>query len=158
MTDKVTPEVRSRIMASIKGKDTKPEMVIRRALHALGFRYRLHVKDLPGCPDIVLPKYNAVIMVNGCFWHGHDCHISNRPKSRSEYWEKKIAKNRDRDNKDRKQLYELGWRVATIWECAIIGKGNYSKDDIANLLSAWLKNNPPEFVFELLGRESYSVL
>jgi DNA mismatch endonuclease (patch repair protein) len=129
MTDKVTPEVRSRMMTSIKGKNTKPEMIIRKMLHALGFRYRLYAKDLPGCPDIVLPKYNAVIMVNGCFWHGHDCHLSNMPKSRSEYWEEKINKNRIRDEKNKKQLHELGWRVAIIWECAILCRLHLKKAD-----------------------------
>jgi len=157
MVDKVSTEIRSHIMASIKGKDTKPEMVIRRTLHSLGFRYKLHVKDLPGCPDLVLPKYKAVIMVNGCFWHGHGCHISNRPKSRSEYWEQKIAKNKARDERSNIKLYELGWRVATIWECAIIGKRNYSKDEIARLLSAWLQNSPQEFAFELSGNRNRSV-
>jgi DNA mismatch endonuclease, patch repair protein len=148
MTDKVSPEVRSRIMASIKGKDTKPEMVIRRALHALGFRYRLHVKDLPGCPDIVLPKYKVVIMVNGCFWHGHDCHIANRPKSRSEYWEQKIAKNRARDGQSKSQLIELGWRVATIWECAIFGKFKMLIPDLSELISLWLKSGAREITIE----------
>lgn len=151
MVDTVSPEVRSRIMASIKGRDTKPEMIIRKMLYALGFRYRLHVKDLPGRPDIVLPKYKAVILVNGCFWHGHDCHIANRAKSRSEYWEEKIAKNKVRDGQSKRKLIELGWRVATIWECAMVGKSNYSKDEIANLLSAWLKSNLQEILFELSG-------
>jgi DNA mismatch endonuclease (patch repair protein) len=148
MVDTVSPEVRSRIMGSIKGRDTKPEMVIRRMLHALGFRYRLHVKDLPGCPDIVLPKYNAVIMVNGCFWHGHDCHISNRPKSRSEYWEQKIAKNRIRDWQSRSQLHELGWRVATIWECSIFGKTKKPLDSVSGLISLWLKSRDKEITIE----------
>jgi DNA mismatch endonuclease (patch repair protein) len=155
MIDKVSPEIRSRIMASIKGKDTKPEMVIRRALHAVGFRYRLHVKGLPGTPDLVLPKYNAAIMVNGCFWHGHGCHISNRPKSRSEYWKQKINKNRIRDSQSKNLLNELGWRVATIWECAIIGKESYSKDEIINLLSVWLKDNSNEVIFELTSRGNH---
>lgn len=144
MTDKVSPEVRSRIMASIKGKDTQPEMMIRRALHALGFRYRLHVKDLPGCPDMVLPKYNAVIMVNGCFWHGHDCKAHNKPKSRIEYWDEKISKNQTRDAKNNKRLHELGWRVATIWECAVFGKTKIAIDEIAVLVTEWIKNKDAE--------------
>lgn len=144
MTDRVSPEVRSHIMACIKGKDTKPEMVIRRALHALGFRYRLHVKDLPGHPDMVFPKYKAVILVNGCFWHGHDCHISNRQKSRSEYWEQKITNNMNRDEKNKKQLHALNWRVATIWECAITGKMKTPLDNMSNLISLWLKSSEKE--------------
>lgn len=148
MTDKVSPEVRSRIMASIKGKDTKPEMVIRRTLHALGFRFRLHAKDLPGCPDIVLPKYNAVIMVNGCFWHGHDCHIANRPKSRSEYWEQKITKNRVRDEKNKKLLHELGWRVATVWEYAVFGKMKKPLYRVGDSISLWLRSKDSEITIE----------
>jgi DNA mismatch endonuclease (patch repair protein) len=135
-------------MASIKGKDTKPEMVIRRALHALGFRYRLHVKDLPGCPDMVLPKYNAVIMVNGCFWHGHNCQYSIKPESRSEYWERKITKNRARDEQNKTQLYELGWRVATIWECAIFGKMKNPLGRVGDLISLWLKSRDREITIE----------
>jgi DNA mismatch endonuclease (patch repair protein) len=135
-------------MASIKGRDTKPEMIIRKMLHALGFRYRLHVKDLPGCPDIVLPKYNAVIMVNGCFWHGHNCHIANRAKSRGEYWEEKITKNMVRDKKNEKRLYELGWRVATIWECSIFGKTKKPLDSVSGSISLWLKSRDNEITIE----------
>lgn len=148
MTDKVSPEVRSSIMASIKGKDTMPEMVIRRALHALGFRYRLHVKDLPGCPDIVLPKYKAVIMVNGCFWHGHDCQADNKPKSRVDYWEEKISKNQTRDEQNKKRLHELGWRVATIWECALVGKMKKPLDRVGCSISLWLKSRNSEITIE----------
>lgn len=148
MTDKVSPEVRSRIMASIKGKDTKPEMAIRRTLHALGFRYRLHARDLPGSPDMVLPKYKAVIMVNGCFWHGHDCHLCNRSESRSEYWEQKITRNRARDERSKTQLYELGWRVATIWECAIFGKTKKPIDNIGGLMASWIKSDTQEMIIE----------
>ncbi len=146
MTDKVSPEVRSRIMASIKGKDTKPEMVIRRALHALGFRYRLHVKNLPGCPDMVLPKYRAVIMVNGCFWHGHGCQAHNKPKSRVDYWEEKISKNQARDEQNKKRLHELGWRIATIWECAIFGKTKITTDEIAKYIAEWINSEDTELI------------
>jgi DNA mismatch endonuclease (patch repair protein) len=148
MTDTVTPEVRSRIMASIKGKDTKPEMVIRKMLHTLGFRYRLHVKDLPGCPDIVLPRYKAVIMVNGCFWHGHSCQTHKKPKSRVEYWEEKISKNQARDEKNKKRLHVLGWRVATIWECAIFGKTKLTIDEVARLMPEWINSEITELTLE----------
>lgn len=144
MTDKVSPEIRSRIMASIKSKDTKPEMIVRKMLHALGFRYRLHVKNLPGCPDIVFPKYKAVIMVNGCFWHGHDCQTHNKSKSRVEYWEEKIFKNRVRDEQNKKRLHELGWRVAVIWECAIFGKTKITIDGVAKLITGWINSDVPE--------------
>jgi DNA mismatch endonuclease (patch repair protein) len=148
MIDKVSPEVRSRIMASIKGKDTKPEMAIRKNLHSLGFRYRLHVKELPGRPDIVLPKYNAIILVNGCFWHGHGCHFSRRKSIRSEYWLKKIPKNMERDERNKKQLRELGWRIATVWECAIFGKTKIPLRVIGYLIYNWLKSDDQEITLE----------
>lgn len=148
MTDKVSTEVRSRIMASIKGKDTKPEMLIRKALHALGFRYRLHVKALPGCPDMVLTKYKAVIMVNGCFWHGHDCRIHNKSKSRVSYWEDKIAKNKARDEQNKNRLHGLGWRVATIWECALFGKTKKPLNEALELIGSWLKSEVIELTIE----------
>ncbi len=123
MTDIVSKEVRSRMMAGIKGKDTKPEILVRQLLHRNGFRFRLHQKHLPGRPDIVLKRYNAVIFVNGCFWHGHQrCHLFRLPKSRRDFWEDKISANRERDGRKRKALLELGWRVGVIWECAIKGK------------------------------------
>ena len=105
-------------MSRIKGKDTKPEMLVRRFLHASGFRYRLHVKDLPGKPDIVLPKYKTVIFVHGCFWHGHDgCQYYVVPKTKTEWWLNKINGNIVNDNKMRKSLISEGWRIITLWEC-----------------------------------------
>lgn len=107
-------------MSGIRGKDTKPELAIRHALHRDGFRFRLHVNDMPGRPDIVLPKWHAVVQVNGCFWHGHQgCRYFRVPSTRTEFWEAKIADNRRRDAAQLERLQELGWRVATIWECAI---------------------------------------
>lgn len=117
MVDVVDPATRSRMMAGIRGKDTKPEMLVRRALHKAGFRYRLHVKDLPGRPDIVLPKYRTVIFVHGCFWHGHDCKHFKWPKTRAEFWRKKIEGNVTRDRIAVSELERRGWRVITIWEC-----------------------------------------
>jgi DNA mismatch endonuclease (patch repair protein) len=107
------------MMSGIRGKDTRPEMIVRRALHAAGFRYRLHVKTLPGKPDIVLPKYRTVIFVHGCFWHGHDCKYFKWPKTRPEFWKEKIEKNIQRDCKSYQILQEDRWRVITIWECEI---------------------------------------
>lgn len=119
-TDVFSPEKRSAIMRAVKSKDTKPELRLRRALHALGFRYRLNVKDLPGKPDLVFPKHRAVLFVHGCFWHGHNCKRGRRkPKTNAKYWQEKIAKNRARDTKNIEALKAMGWRVLIVWECEI---------------------------------------
>ena len=119
-TDVFTPEHRSRVMASVKGRDTKPELKVRRLLHRLGARFRLHRKDLPGAPDIVLPGRKLAIFVHGCFWHGHDCARGARvPKANRDYWEAKIGRNRARDAATIAALSTLGWRVETLWECEI---------------------------------------
>ena len=120
MTDTMTPEQRHRCMSNIRGKDTKPEMIVRKYLFSRGLRFRLHRKDLPGRPDIVLPKYRAVVLIDGCFWHGHEgCKYYKMPKSNVEFWESKITKNRNRDILNEIKLKELGWRVIRIWECEI---------------------------------------
>lgn len=107
-------------MRAVKSKNTKPEMIVRKALHALGYRYRLNVKTLPGSPDLVFPKYRAVIFVHGCFWHGHACKRGARlPKTNQDYWRKKIARNMARDAKNSEALRALGWRVITLWECEL---------------------------------------
>ena len=119
-TDVFTPQKRSEVMRAVKSSDTKPELALRKALHALGYRYRLHVKDLPGKPDLVFPKYRTVIFVHGCFWHGHACKRGARvPKSNVDYWVEKIARNKARDRKNAAALRKLGWRVITLWECKL---------------------------------------
>ena len=120
--DPLSPEQRSKQMALVKSKDTKPEMKVRRLLFALGFRYTLHVKDLPGVPDIVFTKRNKVIFVHGCFWHGHiseNCRLARMPKSRQEYWVAKIAKNKQRDQLSANKLLDTGWKVLILWECEL---------------------------------------
>ena len=113
---------RSQVMSHIRGKNTKPEILVRKELHARGFRFRLHNKKLPGSPDVVLPKYGVAIMVNGCFWHGHKgCRYATKPKSNVEFWEAKIARNRHRDEVTEAHLHALGWHVITIWECELRG-------------------------------------
>ena len=120
MADKLTPSQRSHCMSRIRGKNTKPEILVRKGLHARGFRFRLHNKSLPGSPDIVLPKYGVAIMVNGCFWHGHKgCRYATKPKSNVEFWEAKIARNRHRDEVTDAHLEALGWHVITVWECEL---------------------------------------
>ncbi len=114
------PEQRSRIMRAVKGADTAPEMTVRRMAHGLGYRYRLHRKDLPGKPDLVFPKLHKVIFVHGCFWHGHDCARGARmPKSNAEYWRSKIRRNRLRDSSNITALKKQGWVAAVIWECEL---------------------------------------
>lgn len=114
------PEDRSRIMRAVKGRDTGPEMVVRRLAHGMGFRYRLHRKDLPGKPDLVFPSRRKVIFVHGCFWHQHDCPRGARsPKSHQEYWLPKLSRNKQRDEEHQIRLRELGWDVLVIWECKI---------------------------------------
>ena len=118
MTDVYSPEKRSAVMRRVKGKDTTPELRVRKALTALGARYRLHRKDLPGSPDIVLPGRRLALFVHGCFWHGHDCARGARvPKAKRDYWLGKVGRNRARDVASREALTALGWRVETIWEC-----------------------------------------
>lgn len=120
MTDIVSTAVRSRMMASIRSRDTKPEMAVRRYLHSLGFRYRLSPRELPGRPDLVLSRHKAAVFVHGCFWHGHDrCRLAKVPTTRVEFWTKKISINKQRDAMATAKLRALGWRVAIIWECAL---------------------------------------
>lgn len=118
--DKLTPEQRHKCMSHIRAVNTKPEMIVRRYLFSRGFRYRIHCKRLPGTPDIVLRKYRTVIFVNGCFWHGHEgCRYFVLPKSNTEFWQKKIRRNRERDLRDRVRLRQMGWHIIQIWECQL---------------------------------------
>jgi DNA mismatch endonuclease (patch repair protein) len=121
MVDVLTPEQRSFNMGRIRGRDTRPELTLRRGLHALGFRFRLHRKDLPGKPDLVFPARRAVIFVHGCFWHGHTCPMCRIPATRTEFWQSKIEGNRTRDSRSIIALDEKGWRVLLVWECALRG-------------------------------------
>ncbi|MFP4519095.1 MAG: very short patch repair endonuclease [Oceanicaulis sp.] len=118
--DVFTPEERSRVMARVKARDTRPELKVRKLAHALGYRFRLHRKDLPGTPDLAFPGRRKVIFVHGCFWHGHDCaRGSRKPKTRAAYWAAKIARNRERDARTCAALAELGWESLTLWECEL---------------------------------------
>ncbi len=117
MADNRSPESRSALMSRIGGKNTAPELVVRRLLHALGYRFRLHRRDLPGTPDIVFPARRKVIFVNGCFWHAHGCRIGRPPKSRQEFWLPKLERNRSKDARNRRALRNSGWGVLTVWQC-----------------------------------------
>jgi len=119
MADTISPEARSRNMAAIRCKDTNPEEIVRKYLFAQGFRYRKNVRTLPGSPDIVLPKYKAVVFVHGCFWHMHDCGRFHWPATNQEFWELKIRRNVERDEANKKQLEYMGWKVLIVWECEL---------------------------------------
>ena len=133
MADNHSKEVRSINMSHIRGTNSKPEEIVRKYLFAEGFRYRKNVKKLPGCPDIVLPKYKTVIFVNGCFWHKHDCPRFVWPSSNQDYWRPKILRNIERDNQSRKELETLGWKVITVWECEL--KKNVLNETLGKLIA-----------------------
>lgn len=141
MADIVSKEVRSVMMSGIRGKNTQPELFIRKKLFAMGFRYRLHVKKLPGSPDIVLPKYRAAIFVNGCFWHGHDCRLYREPKTNSEFWKNKIDRNRENDKKNLHMLELSNWRVMYIWECALKNMPDEQLEYLSTAVEKWLLSN-----------------
>jgi DNA mismatch endonuclease (patch repair protein) len=144
MTDTVDRETRSRMMSSVRAKDTRLELEVRRRLFFKGFRYRLHEKDLPGTPDMVLSKYQSVVFVHGCFWHYHGCHLSSIPRTRRSWWKKKLEANAKRDAGALSELLNLGWRVLVIWECGFRKpKTNRAEalDAAANLATGFLKSN-----------------
>ncbi len=139
MTDIVGKNKRSQMMSGIRGKDTRPELIVRRELHRLGFRYRLHSSLLPGKPDIVFPRYKAVILINGCFWHQHDCHLFRWPATRKEFWRKKITGNKARDQRNMKAYQRLGWKALVIWECALKGKRRRPIEEVIRTVTNWLQ-------------------
>lgn len=139
--DIVDAATRSRMMAGIRGKDTKLELVVRRGLHALGFRYRLHDPSLPGKPDVVLPRWRAAIQIHGCFWHGHDCQLFRWPGTRQEFWRTKIGRNVERDREVEASLDHAGWRVLTVWECALKGSGRIGADAVVEITAGWLRSD-----------------
>jgi len=134
--DPLTVEQRSALMAKVRSKDTGPEMVVRKLVHAMGYRYRLHRKDLPGAPDLVFASLGKVIFVHGCFWHLHQgCSLARMPKSRLDFWKPKLEANRERDKKNLRQLKKLGWTSITIWECQL-GDDKKLRDRIERFLNA----------------------
>lgn len=143
MVDVHEPAVRSYNMSQIKGKNTKPELIVRKFLHANGFRFRIHERRLPGKPDIVLPKYKTVVLVHGCFWHCHDnCKYSVIPKTRTEWWKEKLLDNKVRDEKYIYQLEKLGWKVKIIWECELrSGMMSQTLDNILDSLKLYSKTS-----------------
>lgn len=148
MVDIVDIQTRSRMMAGIRGKNTNPEILLRKGLHSRGYRYRLHAKKLPGKPDMVFRMYSAVIFVNGCFWHGHDCHIFRMPKSNVRFWQEKISKNKERDVVVIAKLISMGWRVGVVWECALRGKARKNFDDVLSLIEHWLHSSESQLAIQ----------
>ena len=136
-----SPEQRSRNMSRIRGRDTRPEMLIRKGLHHRGFRYRLHDRALPGRPDLVLPKFRAAIFVNGCFWHGHSCPMFRLPATRPEFWLNKIETNRARDHASLEALTAARWRPLTIWECALRGPAKLGIDAVIETCERFLNSD-----------------
>jgi DNA mismatch endonuclease (patch repair protein) len=126
------------MMAGIRGADTRPEIAVRKALHRRGLRYRLHPRDVPGRPDLVLPAHRAAVFVHGCFWHGHDCKYFRLPGTRPEFWRAKIARNRARDLDVRALLADSGWRQFVVWECALRGQGPQAAERVASRIMKWL--------------------
>lgn len=141
MADVVDAVTRSRMMSGIRGRDTKIEVAIRKSLHGRGLRYRIDVRGMPGRPDIVLPRWKAVVLVHGCFWHAHDCGLCRIPATRPDFWREKLEGNAARDRRNEAALSKAGWRVAVVWECALRGRGSRALEDVADLLADWVMGN-----------------
>ena len=156
MTDRLTPRQRSAHMARIRGEDTRPELVVRRALHAAGYRYRLHLRRMPARPDIVLPKFRAVVLVHGCFWHRHEgCRLAYMPKSRIDFWNEKFSGNLLRDHRQHKALLDSGWRVLVIWECAL--RGTARQLATMTIVKRWIRSRAAHAEFPPASTASLSL-
>jgi DNA mismatch endonuclease (patch repair protein) len=141
MADRLTPEQRRLNMRRVRAKDTKPEIIVRGLLHRTGFRYRLHRRDLPGRPDIALPRYRATVFVHGCFWHGHNCSLFRMPTTRPQFWSAKIDSNRRRDAAAVTGLAEIGWRSLWVWECAVRGKHRLKATELSERMAAFIRGD-----------------
>lgn len=148
MADRLTPDQRRLNMSRIRAKDTRPELAVRRLLHRAGFRFRLHRRDLPGRPDIVLTRYRTAIFVHGCFWHGHGCSIFKMPATRPDFWSAKIEANRRRDDDAVTGLRGAGWRSLWIWECALKGRGRLPEDVLADRIAGFILGDA---LFDAIG-------
>lgn len=127
------------MMAGIRGTNTKPELILRRGLHAAGFRFKLHDRALPGKPDMVFPRYRAVLFAHGCFWHGHDCHLFRPPSTRADFWSAKIDRNREVDRNAMEALCRLGWRIGVVWECSLKGRTRLDLAGVIGDCADWLR-------------------
>ena len=154
VTDILKPVQRRALMSRIRGKDTKPEMLLRRGLHGRGLRYRLHRANLPGKPDMVFPKYRAVVFVNGCFWHGHGCPQFRWPKTRATFWRIKINLNMERDRNVLAALKAENWRVLVIWECALMGKYRMTLSEVLTHAETFIRNDQESYAEITLYKNS----
>lgn len=154
MADVLTPAQRQLNMSRIKGKDTKPEMLIRRGLHARGLRYRLHDRSLPGRPDLVFPKYHTAVFIHGCFWHAHGCALSKLPATRQDFWQTKLATNAARDQKAVNALQADHWRILVIWECALRGPGKLDLAQTIDLAASCICQSTDQLLVEIQGKSS----
>ena len=152
-TDVLTPEQRRLVMSRIRCKDTKPEMLMRHGLHGHGLRFRLHGAGIPGRPDMVFPKYRAVVLVHGCFWHGHGCSLFKWPKTRAAFWKTKINRNKERDREVRVALNAAGWRAIVVWECALRGKYRKALPNVLSDAEAFIRRGR-ESIAEIAEYES----
>lgn len=152
MSDVLTSAQRKLNMSKIRGRDTKPEMVIRRGLHALGFRFRLHSRALPGRPDIVLPKYRAAVFVHGCFWHLHGCALSKMPTTRKTFWERKLLNNAQRDRNVVEQLRTVGWKVIIVWECALRGATRLDAKNVIGSTASAIRRSESGLLLQVEGQ------
>ena len=150
MADVLTSEQRRLNMSRIHSRDTKPEMILRRGLHALGLRFRVCREDLPGSPDLVFSRHRVVVLVHGCFWHGHSCPMFKWPATRPDFWKNKITGNRDRDQAAVSALREQGWRVLVVWECALRGPGRWTVKDVLDRCADFVRG-PAQTVVEIGG-------
>ena len=146
MADVLTVAQRRFNMSRIRGRDTKPELMLRLGLHARGLRFRLHRRDLPGCPDLVLARFTAVLFVHGCFWHGHGCPMFKLPLTRAKFWATKIEANRARDTRALRRLAKSGWRTLIVWECALRGRSRRPVDAVIDEIIEWLGRTDPKGV------------
>jgi DNA mismatch endonuclease, patch repair protein len=153
MPDVLTPEQRQLNMSRVRGRDTKPEMLVRRGLHARGLRYRLHDRKLPGRPDLVFPKYRTALFVHGCFWHAHSCALSKLPATRQDFWKKKLEGNAARDRRAIDALRSDGWRVLVIWECALRGPERRISDDVIAAVASSIRSGMRSLL-EFTGRNA----
>jgi DNA mismatch endonuclease (patch repair protein) len=144
MADIVQRKIRSRIMSTIRAKNTKIELTVRQALFSLGYRYRLHASTLPGRPDLVLPKHRAAIFVHGCFWHGHNCPLFRFPRTNASFWRRKIRRNRVVDNEAHQALQQQGWRTFTVWECCLRGRKQEHVATVIRHVDRWIRSRSKE--------------
>jgi DNA mismatch endonuclease (patch repair protein) len=158
MTDVLTAKQRRLNMSHIRGKDTKPEMLIRRGLHARGLRYRLHDRKLPGRPDLVFAKYHTAVFIHGCFWHSHGCRLSKLPATHQDFWKKKLEGNAARDRRAMHALESAGWRVLTIWECAVRGPGRLDDTTVLDRAAHYIREDRRGSLMEIAATSGLSSL